>query len=528
VAATISQQGAAAKRGRRRRRGTTIWIGLLALLFVFWRFIGGPGGFLPGDGARPGDDGAPSKTPASLHESTARPIVAAQMRTRPPARRPEPVTAALVDAARSGNAGTPARAVGGVDAAPGAGGDPKPPDPAPGTTPDEVAGQPVPTGGAAVEGGGAVDAPASRAGGVPPAIAPALATVRGVASFATGEPAAGVDFVAMAFRGTEASPPVEFRTRDDGTFAFETQAGHDVLVELRPLGSPAGADVDARVFRRDALEPGASWDLEGVTFERQVLVAEGVVADHAGTPQPNATIVVLPIALPIRALTARSDSAGRFEVKGPAGAGLVEVFALTEDGAARAVEPVPCGAAGIALVLEPAGAIRGRVAAPAPAVNPLIRIELRTEAGNLYATTTALSDGTFEFPHVPAGRYAIATEAPDRGVEVLAGIAVPAGALAGDARLDAVPVRSGLARARVRVVDASGAPVGGAAVAIALGPSATLRGRTASDGALDAAAPADGSPVRIAVTHAAFTPHRATWDGKRVITLTASSSRPSR
>jgi hypothetical protein len=354
--------------------------------------------------------------------------------------------------------------------------------------------------------------------GVHPLTLTDRAAIRGQAAFSESQPAAGQEMVATFSRAHDSSIAITFRTDAEGAFSFEAPAGHDVLVELRASGTAAGADVDARVFHRPMLEPCTTWDLGRVAFEQLVMMAEGRVEDADGRPVPDATVLVLPIALETRALTGRTDPEGRFQVRGPAQPGPIEVFAMTEDSAGRTAEAVRQGATGVRLVLQPAGSVRGRVASPASSLNPLLRIELRTELGNLYATTPVLSDGTFEFPHVAAGRYALVVEAPDRRSEGLSPIEVSAGAASPDPRLGLVRVSTELVPARLRVVDASGAPAPGARVEVLLTPSATLLARTGPDGSADVVVPKEGTAA-LAVALAGFESHRAPWDGRRVVTL---------
>src|SRR5262249_35827282 len=156
------------------------------------------------------------------------------------------------------------------------------------------------------------------------------------------------------------------------------------------------------------------------------------------------------------------------------------------------------GTTGVKLVLAPAGRIQGAVALPNPALASLVRVELQTEHGNAFTSTSLAADGAFTFPHVPAGRWTIVAAAPDATPEPGAGIEVPEGGASADPRLAAVPVRTALAAAPLRVVDASGAPVAEARVEVVLSPNASLGAVTDASGVANVVAPPQGEvPVVI-------------------------------
>jgi hypothetical protein len=283
----------------------------------------------------------------------------------------------------------------------------------------------------------------------------AKARITAKAVFSDGTPAGDRELEARIFRTGQPPENLAFRTLADGAIDFETAAGLDVLLELRPKGAAAGSDLAAVVFQRDVLDSAETWDLGPATFEPQVLLAEGLVEDARGAPVAGASVQVLPLHLPTRELGARTDQSGRFVVRGPPAADEFDVFASTESEAGRLDAPARKGASGIRLVLSPAGRIRGRAASPTPALNALLRIELQTARNNVFTTARVLTDGSFELLHVPAGRWTLVLATPDATPERLEGLEVLSGAECADPRLASVPVNTSLVPASLRVMEAS-------------------------------------------------------------------------
>lgn len=535
-------------RRKRRRAGAPWTLGLLALLFVFWRYIGGPGGWIPGSGAgtetRDAANSRPARSDGASQGSTARRVVTAQFvapPTPPPAagrlaggqsqiraravvarpskaaspgshvsieltrdgKRFEGAGRIEVTRVRDGERGAPARypIAGGKATIPGA--------PAGERFRIRILpeGEPEAAGEFVVEEGEHSVDLFGRA------------TIRGRASFEGGVPAASQDFAAKLFRIGREGEEIAFKSQADGSFAIEASCGQDVLLEIRPRGSIAGADAAALVFDRPLLEAGATWDLgpDPIVFEREVVLAEGVVSDAQGNPAAGATVFALPIRLPVRALVARADASGRFSVKGPPGADACELFATTENDGARLDALVTKGSTALALTLAPAGSIRGRIASPAHGLNPLLRVELQTERRNVFTTTSVGPGGGFDFPHVPAGRWSVVVTGPRIEARELAGIDVPPGGPSPDGRLQEVALGPGLAAATLLVIDDSGAPVPDAAVEVLLGHAASLCARTDASGAVAVVVPA--VPVPVTVLAKGFDAVHETWDGRRTITL---------
>jgi hypothetical protein len=344
------------------------------------------------------------------------------------------------------------------------------------------------------------------------------ARITGTATFSDGAPPGDRELEARIFRSGHAVETIGFRTAADGAIDLVAPPGLDLLLELRPKGSEAGSDLAALVFQREALQSGDTWQLGPVAFEAQAVLAEGVVEDAQGAPAAGASVQVLPLKLPNRELAARTDAQGRFVVKGPPNADEFDVFASTESGAARLDGPARKGATGLKLVLAPAGDVRGTVASPAPALNGLLRVELQTARGNVFTTTRVHADGSFEILHVPAGKWTLVVAAPDAAPLSLEGIEVTAGASGADSRLASVPVKTGLAAATLHVIDGSGAPVRGAVAELSFGPTRTLRVTTDASGDASVVAPPN-APVPLTVEAPGFTRHRAPWDGKQAVVL---------
>lgn len=344
------------------------------------------------------------------------------------------------------------------------------------------------------------------------------ARITGIATFADGAPPGDRELEARIFRSGQAVEIVGFRTAADGAVDLVAPPGLDLLLELRPKGSDAGSDLAALVFQREILQSGDTWQLGPVAFEAQTVLAEGVVEDAQGTPAAGASVQVLPLRLPTRELAARTDQSGRFVVKGPPAADEFDVFASTESGAARLDAPARKGATGLRLVLAPAGSVRGTIASPAAALNPLLRVELQTARNNVFTTSRVHADGSFELLHVPAGRWTLVVAAPDAAPQPLADVEVPAGSPSADARLAAVPVKTGLAAATLHVIDGSGAPIRGALAELSFGPTQTLRVNTNDSGDASVVAPPNAS-VPLSVEAPGFARHRAPWDGKQAVVL---------
>jgi Carboxypeptidase regulatory-like domain len=343
------------------------------------------------------------------------------------------------------------------------------------------------------------------------------ARITGRAEFSDGAPPGDRELDARIFRAGHPAVDLAFRTRADGTIDLEAPPGIDLLLELRPKGAAAGSDLGAVVFQRAVLETGDLWELGPIAFEPQVVLAEGVVEDARGAPAAGASVQLLPIKLPTRQLGARTDAAGRFVVRGPAVAAIFDVFAATESEAAR-LDAAVKGATGLKLVLAPAGRIRGTAASPTPALNPLLRVELQTANNNVFTTTPVLPDGSFELLHVPAGRWTLVIAAPDSPPAPLEGIEVPAGGPSADARLAAVPVKTNLVPASLKVIDSSGAPVPEAVVELKFGQTRSLRTTTDASGSASVVARPDAT-VPLTVEAPGFPRLREPWDGKQAVVL---------
>lgn len=345
----------------------------------------------------------------------------------------------------------------------------------------------------------------------------ANARITGTATFSDGAPPQDRELEARIFRSGHPVDPIAFRTGADGAIDLAAPPGLDLLLELRPKGSDAGSDLGALVFQRAVLQSGDTWQLGPVAFEAQAVLADGVVVDAQGAPAAGASVQVLPLKLPTRELGARTDESGRFVVKGPPAADEFDVFASTEAGAACLDAPVHKGATGLKLVLAPAGSLRGTAASPAP-LSPLLRVELQTARGNVFTTTLVHADGSFELLHVPAGKWTLVVAAPDAAPQPIEGIEVPAGAPSTDQRLASVPVKTGLAAATLHVIDGSGAPVRGAMAELTFGSIRTLRVTTDDAGNAAVVAP-PGASVPLTVEAPGFARHRAPWDGKQAVVL---------
>jgi Carboxypeptidase regulatory-like domain len=314
--------------------------------------------------------------------------------------------------------------------------------------------------------------------------------------------------------------PIELRTfstRSDGTFEFPALAGTNVVLELRIQGQAAGEDFATVEFRRDLLEAGKPWSLvpDPVVFEHGVTLAEGVVLDSRGSPAAGVAVRALPTGLENRVLSARTRPDGRFEITGPASVESFEVFASTETEAARAGATVKRGSRDVQLKLARPSRIHGTVSSTLPGLNPLLRVELRTDGGSVFTTTSISADGAFSFPHVPSGNWGLVVAAPDSRPDPVPVEVADAG---GDVMVRDLPVRTALTTATLHVTDASGASVPGARVEVAINLNASARAVTDASGQANVIVLPQGE-TPLEVNAPGFATHRELWDGRRVVVL---------
>jgi hypothetical protein len=115
-------------------------------------------------------------------------------------------------------------------------------------------------------------------------------------------------------------------------------------------------------------------------------------------------------------LAATTDAAGRFTLRGLPGRGPYQIVAHAPGRASGRLEAVGEGEIELRLVLEPAGAIEGRVLAPRGVVREALRVRALRADRSPIATTPA-ADGNFRLEGAPAGVYVVVVDGP--GIEAL-------------------------------------------------------------------------------------------------------------
>jgi protocatechuate 3,4-dioxygenase beta subunit len=201
---------------------------------------------------------------------------------------------------------------------------------------------------------------------------------------------------------------------------------------------------------------------------------QGVVVDARGDPVAEADVDAMPLAeSPSGGLDGRSvtDAQGRFVV-GPLAPGEYELRARWPDAPRdneyldRDLATVAVGARGVRLVLETAGALRGRVTRGGV---PVVRYGIAAGTGrrvSSYAVprVVAREDGVFERGGMPPGEYVIVVVGSDFAMKEIAGVLVEAGQVTdlGDIEVDEGRVVTG------RVVDLAGDPIAGATVGVGM------------------------------------------------------------
>jgi hypothetical protein len=357
------------------------------------------------------------------------------------------------------------------------------------------------TPGGAAAAGGATEGAAGRAasreakgGADDPPLAEGPAEIGGRLLYRDGKPAAHSKFELHVYRGrgrargVAGADVITGAAGDDGRFALTTEAGRDVLVELR-TGPGATDDVAPFLARAATLDSATPLSFGDVRLSRRASLVSGRVADLSGRAVPGASVALRPIPTGLE-LRAFADAYGRFEIRGPEEIARFELFAETEESAGRTPRPLERGATDVFLVVAAASTVEGAVAAPDPSVLSLVDLVLETESGARAATAKPRRDGSFRFLHVAAGRYRVIASTAGVDDETADGVVAATGASTSDPRLAALKVATSYVARRIKVVDDRGAPIADATVSAAVkGASTPMTVRTAKDGVAKLFAP---------------------------------------
>jgi hypothetical protein len=239
-----------------------------------------------------------------------------------------------------------------------------------------------------------------------------------------------------AFVSLEAAPPgnapagLSFALRDTGGADVVAAGADDRPTQASPrFRHPVPAGVGS-VLRVDAyagdgpfaaaevevppLQPGETFEAGRLPLEPLRAVVAGRVMDADDRPVAGATVEALPRRGPPLAGTA--DAAGAFSLRGLPGRGPYQVAAHAEGRVAALAADVPEGAADLRFALETAGAVEGRVRAPAGVDAARLRVRaMRADRGPV--ATVVEAGGAFRLTGLPAGVYVLVVDGP--GVETL-------------------------------------------------------------------------------------------------------------
>lgn len=231
---------------------------------------------------------------------------------------------------------------------------------------------------------------ARRLSGMEIVLTPA-ATVKGVVT-RTGQPVAGARVWAEGDRrivNVQANAGRPTSTDASGAFELEVATGKWQLA--------AAAPNEGRV-EGPLLTLAAGGKVEGVQIELgQQLAAIGVVTLDAA-PAPNAELTIFEARTGKLASTAVADSTGRFQVTGlPPGTYLVQARVMDVDAQRGPFQLTGSGEETWEVVLERAGAVRGRVVPPKAGTRVSLRSSDWVGGG---ADTTTDAEGRFLFEGV--------------------------------------------------------------------------------------------------------------------------------
>ncbi|HEU4419738.1 MAG TPA: hypothetical protein VFT55_12435, partial [Planctomycetota bacterium] len=274
------------------------------------------------------------------------------------------------------------------------------------------------------------------------------------------------------------APPWLLRTGPDGRFAIEAEpiaAGpatlHLVVGALAPLGA------ELAIARRPIPSELAAgtYELGDFTLLDTPVVAAGIVVDGHGRPIAHATVtpsIPLPRSEDDKALPpcwlvpARSDAAGRFEIRGDTAAGSISLLATKQDLVGDAVL-VPACTRDARLVLGAAAAIEGVVLLEPSLLGAMVLVEANREAGSSADTAPGGSsgvvgrDGAFSLSGLQPGSHTLRIVYAANATELakVDSVAARAGETTRDPRLDPLDLRATCQLITLEICDENGRPV---------------------------------------------------------------------
>jgi hypothetical protein len=192
---------------------------------------------------------------------------------------------------------------------------------------------------------------------------------------------------------------------------FRREVAPGAAQRLRVDAYRGGASIAAAEFDVPALRPGETFDAGRILLAPLGVVLAGRVTDLEERPLPGAAVEALP-AGDARELTAETDAAGRFVLRGLTGRGPYQVAAHAKGRVAERRADVAEGATDLRIALEPAGAVVGGVVLPA-GTSP-DRVRVRALRNDRAPTATSLAaDGTFRLSELASGVYVLVIDGPE-------------------------------------------------------------------------------------------------------------------
>lgn len=342
-----------------------------------------------------------------------------------------------------------------------------------------------------------------------------------------GEPLAGLECscsLQPADYEREGAPGGRSRFRTDAFGGFRLSAGADLdgrgerrfLLLATTLATPDGPDlVSAEVELR---LPFASGEIHvgDIPLASVPVVASGIVRDEAGSPVAGARVSAVVhrqvpeggfLATSERSYSegewywsplaqAEADAAGRFRIQAFCKAALVGLQASAEGLPSNQRLSVPCGAAGIELVLGKPGRLEGSVLL-SPGISPeILSVRLVAPPDETVERSTPGPDGTFRLAKIPPGVYRLelALERERQPLWSLPGLEMGPGTPPADPRLQRIDLRGRIRVIELLVEDERGRPIPGACATL-LAEGTTIDGLPGLVGTREAWTGADGRAV---------------------------------
>ncbi|MAG55878.1 MAG: hypothetical protein CMJ83_06270 [Planctomycetes bacterium] len=233
------------------------------------------------------------------------------------------------------------------------------------------------------------------------------------------------------------------------------------------------------------LDPGEIRRLDPLIVPDLPVIVAGQVVDEDDQPVPGALIRIAPgpadgdawrnDRMVLLNLKVRTDSDGRFMIRGENGEEGWSVFARLGQESRTAFVPFDLGQADVQLRLHAAGVFVGNLVAALPGTKVQVTLEPEKTGINsglswLYPSMEFLKTcdkkGNFRFEGLAPGRYRVTVRMARHAVLRVNGILVEGGKENRDPRLDGTTVGAELEKAWITVRHPDGSPVKGAALSL--------------------------------------------------------------